>query len=198
MKKSLMPQDYKKYLKLQVGRAENKWARNPSDDAQFRTKLLSDWDQIKDIVGDVENIICMGCRDGTELFEFRDFCRGAKILGIDVTENVNSIRVSKVHGVSVRVMDFSDLPKTWDNNFDLVYSNSLDHAYDPYATVKEWHRVCKGHLFVQLAIQNKPNMIEHCFEESDIPELFPEGLFDVKKIWTSDTLNVLAEVRSGT
>lgn len=193
-----MPEDYKKYLNLQIGRAENKWARKPSHDAQFRSKLLSDWNEIKDIVGKVENIICMGCRDGTELFEFRDFCRGAKILGIDITENISSIRVSKVHGVSVRVQDFSDLPEAWSNNFDLVYSNSLDHAYNPIATLREWHRVCKGYLFLQLATNNKPNMIEHCFEESDIPKLFPQGLFDVKKVWVSDTLNVLAEVRNGT
>lgn len=196
MKKSLMPKDYKKYLKQQVGRAENKWARKPGHDGIFREKLLEDWKQIKELVKP-EKIICMGCRDGTELFEFRVYCPGAKIIGVDITENIDTIRVSKVHGVSVRLQDFSNLPEDWEKNFDLVYSNSLDHAYDPHKTVMEWARVCYGHLFIQLATNNQPNQIEHCFEEEDIPELFPDSTFNVIKIWQSDNLNVLAEVKRG-
>lgn len=195
MKKSLMPKDYKEYLKLQVGRAENKWARKPPHDEIFRQKLLQDWNHIKEYVIEPDRVICMGCRDGTELFEFRVFCPSAKILGVDITENIHSIRVSKVHNVSVRLHDFSRLPKDWGKHFDLVFSNSLDHAYDPYATIREWHRVCRGFLFIQLAIENRPNQIEHCFEETDIPKLFPNDLFDVKEVWTSGTLNIFAEVK---
>lgn len=195
MKKSLMPKDYKEYLRLQIGRAESKWARKPNYNDIFKSKLLDDWNHIKDYV-QPERIICMGCRDGTELFEFRTFCPAAtSIVGVDITENINSIRVSKVQGVSVKLYDFSKLPKDWEKHFDLVYSNSLDHAHDPYATIIEWHRVCKGFLFVQLALENKPNQIEHCFEERDVPKLFSDNLFEIKEIWKSGTLNVLAEVR---
>lgn len=193
MKKSLMPKNYAKYLQQQIVRAESKWARKPYHDHVFRGKLHADWSEIKELIKP-EKVVCMGCRDGTELFEFLTYCRGAKVVGVDITENIKSIRVSKVHGVSVYLCDFSKLPESWESMYDLVFSNSLDHAYDPHATIKEWHRVCKGHLFIQLAVNNKPNKIEHCFEEADIPDLFPEELFSITKFWQSDTLNVLAEV----
>lgn len=193
MKLSLMPKNYKAYLKLQVGRAESKWGRKGIYQNDFIIRFHEDWKEIKNQIKP-EKIICMGCRDGTELFEFRMSCRGSSVVGVDITENIKTIRVSKMEGVSVKVCDFSDLPDEWENHFDLVYSNSLDHAYDPYQTVKEWHRVCKGHLFIQLATANVPNQIEHCFEAKDIPELFPSDLFEVLKVWESDTLNVFAKV----
>ena len=194
MKKSLMPEDYKTYLDMQVVRAENKWGRKPGYDDLFRRRLQADWERVRDYMKP-QRIACMGCRDGTELFEFKLYYGASTIVGVDITENIKTIRVSRVQDMSVRICDFSNLPKDWNDMFDLVYSNSLDHAYNPYETIKEWHRVSRGHLFIQLATANIPNQIEHCFEEPDIPELFPEELFEIIKVWKSNFLNVFAKVK---
>lgn len=199
MKQSLMPKDYKKYKERQVERAEHKWARKELHDHVFKQNLERDWKKIRDHLPEAPTkIICMGCRDGTELFEFKRFYPRAMVTGVDLTENVKTIRVSKMRGVDVRVQDFSNLPEAWGKLFDIVFSNSLDHAYNPHETVKEWHRVCKGHLFVQLATANKPNQIEHCFERHDVYDLFPEKLFNILEVWENETINVLAEVKHGT
>lgn len=39
------------------------------------------------------------------------------------------------------VGSYDDMPAEWENRFDIVFSNSFDHAMDPDTTLKEWRRV---------------------------------------------------------
>jgi SAM-dependent methyltransferase len=41
----------------------------------------------------------------------------------------------------VLTASFDELPPEWTGIFQIVYSNSLDHAQDPYRAAKEWYRV---------------------------------------------------------
>lgn len=75
--------------------------------------------------------LCHGVRQGGELDLFEDRF-GGDWIGTEIVEEL-------CDGERVIHADFSDPPrKEWIGNFDIVYSNSLDHARNPYKTVKSW------------------------------------------------------------
>lgn len=195
MKQGLLPKDYDKYLKLQTGRSQSKWGRSSYFDSVFRQNLTKAMNKL-DV--DPKTVICMGCRDGTELFLFHEKYPDAVVYGVDLNENIQTIRLKttqyKEH-IRIYKRDFNKLDDSWGDTFDLVFSNSLDHAYDPHKTIDEWYRICRGFIFVQLAIANQVNQIEHCFEPSDVDKLFPVDKFGVVRSWQNETLNVIAKVK---
>ena len=155
--------EYDKYKSKQIERAESKWGRHEPYESQFKAHLRDMWKQVSPTVGKPDTICCMGVRSGTELFEFRDYCPDAEIWGTDITENIKTIKNDddKIHIV---LQDFNNLPDNWENKFDLVFSNSLDHAFDPKETLKEWTRVTKpgGFIMLELSTHLETN-IEHSF-----------------------------------
>ncbi len=184
-------ENYKQYLAKQIVRAESKWARKYYYNEIFKKNLNESWKQVKDEIGDPKSICCMGVRDGTEAFEFKSYYPKADVYGVDITENIKSI---KTHvDVKIRLHDFNDLPKDWENKFDLIFSNSIDHAYKPEDTIKEWHRVSKngGYLFLEFST-TRPNNIEHSFNLADIDSLFPDEMFKQVKVWEIPRRNVIA------
>ena len=40
-------------------------------------------------------------------------------------------------------MDFHKLPTDWDNRWDFIYSNSIDHAISATEVYNEWYRTLK-------------------------------------------------------
>ena len=119
-------------------------------------------------------IICLGTRNGREidlfriaflkrffnkkifqLFEIRRHGWKSLIsflekLFISDIENINEKSVLGVEinplgkRKDVLIGSFDDLPKEWENKFNLIYSNSFDQSEDPYRTAKEWIRIAKN------------------------------------------------------
>lgn len=180
-------QDYKEYLKQQIVRAESKWGRKTEHNQIFKKNLKESWKKIGDSVGTVGKMCCMGCRDGTEVMEFESYYPKAEVYGVDITENINSIRGDH----KIYLYDFNSLPKEWANTFDLIFSNSLDHAYDVSKTLKEWKRISKngGHIFVELSTTPENN-IEHSFKYSDIDKIFKD--FEVVTSWETPERNIFS------
>jgi len=88
----------------------------------------------------VDNGICHGARDGLEVQEFQRVFPAAVFLGTDLfpysgkTERDEQFK--KEH--PVKEWDFSKVSEEWVGKFDLVYSNSLDHARDPVQAMNTW------------------------------------------------------------
>lgn len=169
--------DYNEYLKEQIVRAESKWARKPQYNDIFKDNLKNTWTKVKDLLGDPKQICCMGVRDGTEVFEFRKYYQQATVYGVDITENIKTIK----DNTNIYLYDFNNLPEDWTNKFDLIFSNSIDHAYDIQKTVNEWYRVTKkgGCLFLELSTAPATN-IEHSFNLDMVEDLFANR---IHKIW---------------
>ena len=69
------------------------------------------------------------------------------------------------------VMDFTSLPESWSDKWDLLYSNSLDHSYDPTATFREWVRVVKtgGYLALGVSLEEEVSPTDPAaFKKQDI------------------------------
>lgn len=71
---------------------------------------------------------------------------------------------------------FDELPAEWAGRFGLVYSNSLDHAQDPYRAAREWNRVIRkdGYLILCYAEDKRPLMTDPVGELDwrDVLDLF--------------------------
>ena len=80
-----------------------------------------------------KNILCLGSRDGAEVKAFREL--GALSIGIDLVYPKNS--------KYVHYGDFHNIPYPNDV-FDFVFTNVLDHMYDPKSLFSEVKRVMKN------------------------------------------------------
>jgi len=80
-----------------------------------------------------KNVLCLGSRDGAEVKAFRDL--GALSIGIDLVYPKNN--------EYVHYGDFHNIPYP-DSVFDFVFTNVLDHMYDPKSLFSEIKRVMKN------------------------------------------------------
>jgi SAM-dependent methyltransferase len=102
------------------------------------------------------NVLCLGARIGSEVKAFLDL--GAFAIGIDLNPGENNRYV--VQG------DFHDLQFAA-SSLDVVYTNSVDHAFDIERLAKEVLKVLKpGGVFVVEAVQGRDQGINPGFFES--------------------------------
>jgi hypothetical protein len=161
--------DYKTYLEIQRKRTLKKWGWDELAKEVFKAGFKITWDGVKDIIGKPKEIGCMGIRNGAEYFEFQEYLPYAVVYGIDILDKVKDV------GGNCFCYDFNRLPKDWKNKFDLLFSNSLDHSYEVYETLKEWSRVTKkdGYLLLQLTPNSMPSSPDrYGFDMEDTEELF--------------------------
>jgi len=87
--------------------------------------------------------LCHGSRNGFEQNFFNKENNKFKVLGTDISETALNYENSIVH-------DFHDEKKEWINNFDFIYSNSLDQSYDPQKALDVWLKQIKKYRFIIL------------------------------------------------
>ena len=85
--------------------------------------------------------LCHGSRNGFEQKCFINEIPNAEVIGTDISETANDYDNSIVH-------DFHDEKKDWIENFDFVYSNSLDQSYDPEKALNTWINQVKKDRYV--------------------------------------------------
>ena len=94
----------------------------------------------KNINSSIIKGICHGSRNGFEQNFFNEK-KEFEVIGTDISETAKDYKNSVVH-------DFHDEKKEWLNNFDFVYSNSLDQSYDPKKALKTWLNQIKKERFI--------------------------------------------------
>lgn len=123
---------YEAYVKKQVSKLDKRqgWCRERSNELReyLRIRLTK-----LAITKPGISVLCIGARLGGEVLAFLDL--GCFALGIDLNPGEQNPVV--LHG------DFHKLQFASDS-IDLVYFNSLDHAYEPIKVLSEIHRVLKS------------------------------------------------------
>jgi hypothetical protein len=137
---------YEDYVKAQCGLTNSKIRRGTG-----KCKVTEVGEVIKAIhnyhinnVGIVIEGLCHGVRYGQELDLFRKEFGTGTWIGTEITESLcNEIDI--IH------QDFSIARDDWIGLFNLIYSNSLDHALKPEDTVKTWLSCLNrnGRLYVE-------------------------------------------------
>jgi hypothetical protein len=81
-------------------------------------------------------ILCHGTRNGTELRFFQSALPSATLLGTEIADTATQFP-------NTVQWDFHDMKDEWVGAWDVVYSNSWDHAFDPRRAFLNWMRSLK-------------------------------------------------------
>jgi len=120
--------NYAEYVESQNTAFHLKHSRNWVTDIELG--IIADY--IIQKYGTPKFVICHGARNGYEVLSLGGFFgRDTTIIGTDIGEWAEKIEYMIRH-------DFHDMREEWRDKVDLIYSNSLDHAWDPELAIKTW------------------------------------------------------------
>ena len=130
--------DYNEYRETQIFYNKKKIDKVWADEITLEkiSDLLKDRIKTSIIKG-----ICHGSRNGFEQNFFNEKKDGFEVIGTDISDTAKDYKDSVVH-------DFHNEKKEWINNFDFVYSNSLDQSFDPKKALEVWLNQIKEKGFI--------------------------------------------------
>jgi len=109
--------------------------------------------KIKAVAGsNVQTILCHGTRNAAEQKYFRQEYPFAEIIGTEISHTADQFPMTEQ-------WDFHEVKKEWIGKFDLIYSNSFDHSYDPDKCLTTWveQLASEGRLFLEHALAESDN-----------------------------------------
>jgi SAM-dependent methyltransferase len=129
--------DYETYKSNQIVKNKQK----------IKSVYVSD-KELKRISADIKSRLdpkigmCHGSRNGYEVFKFKELL-GCEVLGTDISDSARRFGLLQ--------HDFHEIKEDWKNKFDFIYTNSLDHAYDPDKAIENWTKCLseKGLLYIE-------------------------------------------------
>jgi hypothetical protein len=96
-------------------------------------------------IGSKLRVLCHGSRNGAEVRWFRKYLTdAATVLGTDISDTASQFP-------DMIQWDFHDLKNEWIGAWDVIYTNSWDHAFDPDQAFHTWMSCLseRGHLFLE-------------------------------------------------
>jgi hypothetical protein len=87
-------------------------------------------------------VLCHGTRNGFEQRVLRGFF-GCEVIGTEISSTASQFPMTVQ-------ADFHDPQPQWREKADLIYSNSLDHAYDPAKALRAWAECVRDSGFIVL------------------------------------------------
>lgn len=98
--------------------------------------------------------ICHGVRNAWEVYKFRELLN-FEIIGTEISPSADKFR----HTIQ---WDFHEVKPEWVGAVDFIYSNSLDHSYDPHTCLKKWISCLSpdGRCFIEWSLMSteKPSI----------------------------------------
>ena len=119
--------DYETYRKVQVlaNKAKIDWRSVSQEEIDFVCHTL------KNAGVDIRAVLCHGTRNGAEQSFFRNQLPDAEILGTEISETASQFPMTIQ-------WDFHEVKPEWRGHFDVIFSNSWDHTYDPHKLAPAW------------------------------------------------------------
>ncbi len=101
---------------------------------------------------EVRNVLCHGTRNGAEQRMFQRHYPNAYVIGTEISDTAREFPHTLEH-------DFHHPVQHWMEMFDTIYSNSLDHAYDPALALKRWREQLHpaGRMFIEYSFTPENN-----------------------------------------
>jgi len=96
-------------------------------------------------------MICLGTRNNWERDVFKSLLKKVEVSSLDIAPASNADYI----------MDFNSFPSDWENKWDIIYSNSIDHSTSSDDCLKEWIRILKpgGLMYTDWETQNSEKVI---------------------------------------
>ena len=100
----------------------------------------------------VTKILCHGTRNAKEQKYFQEFFPTAEILGTEISPTADQFPMTVQ-------WDFHEVNADWVGSMDIVYSNAIDHSYDPVLALRTWANQLapNGRLYVEHAYAPEDN-----------------------------------------
>lgn len=121
--------NYQEYVKAQT--ANNKYKLKLKPDIHWITeqemKILRQY--IKQHIPKAKFGICHGVRNGWEVGKLRKL--GIEVIGTEISDTATQFK-------NVIQWDFHNVKEEWLGKTDFIYSNSLDHSYNPEYCIRQW------------------------------------------------------------
>lgn len=147
--------DYAEYKRLQTERNKTKLQANP--DIVWVEKeeigLLAGY--IRASLPEARFGLCHGTRGGKEQAWLRE-ALGIPVLGTEISDTASRFP-------DTIQWDFHEVKEEWLGRVDFIYSNALDHSYDPRLCLRQWLRcvrpggLCALHWSPEHAPAGGPN-----------------------------------------
>ena len=100
----------------------------------------------------VTKVLCHGTRNAKEQKYFQEFFPTAQILGTEISPTADQFPMTVQ-------WDFHEVNADWVGSMDIVYSNAIDHSYDPVLALRTWTNQLApdGRLYVEHAYAPEDN-----------------------------------------
>lgn len=172
-------ESYNEYVKAQteanVKKIKNVWVKQETIE------------KIHTIQPNATHILCHGTRNGAEQKYFKNFYPNAEIIGTEISHTATDFEMTIQH-------DFHNSKEEWIDKFDILYSNSFDHSYDPEKSLSTWRdqirHTGKLYLEIMLDIDNvsqKSDPLE--INENELQELIASLDMKIQKILQTRGVN---------
>lgn len=137
------------------------------------TKIWIKEETVKSIFNNyptANKILCHGTRNGKEQQFFINYFNNAKVIGTEISDNASQYKNTVQH-------DFHEVCAEWIGTFDIVYSNSWDHSYDPKKSLMVWRDQLNhsGRLYLEQALDPTDNRSR----ESDPLEIYHDEILEL-------------------
>lgn len=120
--------------------------------------------QIKTIFPTASKILCVGCRDNSEVKDFIDL--GFNAIGIDLFNETKYIKKIDAHNM---ISHFGN------KKFDVIYSShSLEHMYNASEVLDQFRKISKLGVFIVLPVGGKRKGMD-----LDVPNITHPSVFDI-------------------
>ena len=171
--------DYEQYRVLQETKATRE--RDVVCVTEKNIEFLADY--LKRHLDNIRFGLCHGTKHGKEQAWFIKYLRGnVDVVGTEISAFANTIP-NTVH------WDFHETKPEWLESADFVYSNALDHAYDPRKAIEAWMNCVRpgGYCIVEWHVYSESLNITDPFS-ADIVQLvyavtkWGNGRFCVREI----------------
>tara|TARA_B100001093_G_C26468142_1_gene859365 strand:- start:61 stop:759 length:699 start_codon:yes stop_codon:yes gene_type:complete len=162
--------NYEEYKKTQIYYNKKKLNKVWADKKTL--KIISNFLKVNIQSSKIKGI-CHGSRNGFEQKSLQEEIMNSEVIGTDISETATNFENSIIH-------DFHHEKAEWVNNFDFVYSNSLDQSYDPKKALEVWlHQVKKNGFIIiehtdQHAVRASDKMDPFGVEANFFPYLLTE------------------------
>jgi hypothetical protein len=99
---------------------------------------------IASVQSTAQRILCHGTRNAAEQKYFQEFFPDATIIGTEISHTADEFPMTVQ-------WDFHNINQDWVGNFDIVYSNAIDHSYDPTTVLTTWRDQLNndGRLYIE-------------------------------------------------
>jgi SAM-dependent methyltransferase len=98
----------------------------------------------------VTSVLCHGTRNGAEQSWYKAQFPDAEVLGTDISSTATQFPMTIC-------WDFHDLREDWLASWDIIYSNSWDHCYNPNKMFDAWSRSLRagGLLYLEHTLEHE-------------------------------------------